>query len=88
MSKAPCRSREGPSGFWLAGCRDWFRARASHDIPHLSLAEALSVVTLGLIRCYDASLLDFAGLSRISVDLERLLLYTYPLVAVLPEGQQ
>lgn len=56
--------------------------RANHDIPRLSLADALSVVALGLIGYYAASLLDFAGLSRISVDLERLLLYTYPLIVI------
>jgi drug/metabolite transporter (DMT)-like permease len=43
--------------------------RENRNLPRLSLAEALSVVALGLIGYYAANLLDFAGLCRISVDL-------------------
>lgn len=53
------------------------------DVSRLSLVEALSVVAFGLIGYYAASLLDFTGLARISVDLERLFLYTYPLIVIL-----
>jgi drug/metabolite transporter (DMT)-like permease len=48
----------------------------------LSARDCVEVAFFGLIGFYAASLLDFAGLARISVNLERLILYTYPLIVI------
>ncbi|HRL39046.1 MAG TPA: DMT family transporter, partial [Comamonas denitrificans] len=41
------------------------------------------VVALGLLGYYGASILDFLGLQYISASLERLILFTYPLLTIL-----
>jgi drug/metabolite transporter (DMT)-like permease len=58
-------------------------AYLSRSGARLSARDLLGVAAFGLIGYYAASLLDFAALVRISVDLERLVLYTYPLIVVL-----
>jgi drug/metabolite transporter (DMT)-like permease len=49
----------------------------------LSRRDRLEIAFFGLIGYYAASVLDFVGFARILVDLERLVLYTYPLIVIL-----
>jgi drug/metabolite transporter (DMT)-like permease len=58
-------------------------AYLSRSGARLSARDLLGIATFGLVGYYAASLLDFAALVRISVDLERLVLYTYPLIVIL-----
>ena len=58
----------------------WREGRAA---PRLSRREMASLVALGLLGYYGASLLDFIGLQYISAGLERLILFTYPTLTVL-----
>ncbi|MBY6243046.1 DMT family transporter [Methylosinus sp. Sm6] len=58
-------------------------AYLSRSGARLSARDILGIAAFGLVGYYAASLLDFAALVRISVDLERLVLYTYPLIVVL-----
>jgi drug/metabolite transporter (DMT)-like permease len=57
--------------------------RSARSAPPLTRADWLKVISLGLIGYYGASLLDFWGLAYISAGLERLTLYTYPVIVIL-----
>ena len=52
--------------------------RESHRGPPLTRRQWISVVGLGLLGFYGASLFDFIGLHYISTSLERLVLFSYP----------
>ncbi|RDE49166.1 MAG: DMT family transporter [Candidatus Accumulibacter meliphilus] len=56
---------------------------ASRAAPSLSRRDWLTLIALGLLGYYGASLLDFIGLSYISAGLERLILFTYPTLTVM-----
>jgi drug/metabolite transporter (DMT)-like permease len=58
-------------------------AYLSRNGARLTARDLLKIAAFGLVGYYAASLLDFAGLALISVDLERLVLYTYPLIVIL-----
>jgi drug/metabolite transporter (DMT)-like permease len=53
--------------------------------PALSRRDALSILGLGVLGYYLASLTDFIGLRYISAGLERLILFIYPTLVVLIE---
>lgn len=65
-----------PAFLWVG----WRETRASAP---LTRGEKISLVLLGLLGYYGASLLDFIGLKYISAGLERLILFTYPTLTVL-----
>lgn len=52
-------------------------------VPGWIGASLLWVVALGLLGYYGASILDFLGLQYINASLERLILFTYPLLTIL-----
>jgi drug/metabolite transporter (DMT)-like permease len=54
-----------------------------HEPLHLTRADWLQLMLLGLLGYYVASYLDFLGLRYISAALERIVLYTYPTLVVL-----
>jgi drug/metabolite transporter (DMT)-like permease len=60
----------------------WWASRAATTMP-LTRADWKSLVLLGFIGYYLASLLDFAGLQYITAALERLVLFLYPTMVVL-----
>jgi len=49
----------------------------------ISFVDALSILGLGFLGYYLASILDFEGLRYISAQLERLILFTYPVMVAL-----
>lgn len=57
--------------------------RPAADPRPLAWADRLKVAALGMTGYYVASIFDFLGLAYISAGLERLILYTYPLVVIL-----
>ena len=61
----------------------WVGFVASRSAPPLTGRDWWTLVTLGLLGYYGASLLDFLGLQYISAGLERLILFTYPTLTVL-----
>jgi drug/metabolite transporter (DMT)-like permease len=61
----------------------WIGVRASRGALPLSRRDWLAVIALGLLGYYGASILDFAGLQYITAGLERLILFTYPTLALL-----
>lgn len=61
----------------------WVGFAASRSAPALSRRDWLSVVGLGFLGYYGASILDFIGLQYISAGLERLILFTYPTLTLL-----
>ncbi|MEY2631587.1 MAG: hypothetical protein RIR00_241 [Pseudomonadota bacterium] len=69
----------------------WVGLRASRGAPGLQRRDYLSVLALGLLGYYGASIFDFLGLQYISAGLERLILFTYPtltlLIGVLFQGK-
>ncbi|WP_291989475.1 DMT family transporter [Candidatus Accumulibacter sp. ACC007] len=56
---------------------------ASRAAPSLSRRDWLTLIVLGLLGYYGASILDFIGLAYISAGLERLILFTYPTLTVM-----
>jgi drug/metabolite transporter (DMT)-like permease len=61
----------------------WVGFVASRSALPLTGRDWGTLVTLGLLGYYGASLLDFLGLQYISAGLERLILFTYPTLTVL-----
>ena len=61
----------------------WVGFTASRAAPPLSRRDWVTLVALGLLGYYGASILDFIGLRYISAGLERLILFTYPTLTVL-----
>jgi drug/metabolite transporter (DMT)-like permease len=61
----------------------WIGLRASRGAPPLTRRDWLTVVVLGLLGYYGASILDFLGLQYITAGLERLILFTYPTMTLL-----
>ena len=61
----------------------WVGFSASRNMPALSLRDWLAVAVLGVLGYYGASILDFLGLKYISAGLERLILFTYPMLTLL-----
>ena len=59
----------------------WWSSRAP-GAPRFSRGDWTSLVVLGFIGYYLASLLDFMGLAYISAALERLILFLYPTIVV------
>jgi drug/metabolite transporter (DMT)-like permease len=58
-------------------------AHRNGDQARLTYRELLTVAGLGVLGFYLAGFLDFAGLSYISADLERLILFLYPTLVVI-----
>ena len=61
----------------------WVGWSASRKLEPLQARDWLTVLALGLLGYYGASILDFMGLQYISASLERLILFTYPLLTIL-----
>ena len=61
----------------------WVGWSASRKLAPLQARDWLTVLALGLLGYYGASILDFMGLQYISASLERLILFTYPLLTIL-----
>lgn len=61
----------------------WVAYTSGRGAPPLSRRDWGALVSLGLLGYYGASILDFLGLQYISAGLERLILFTYPTLAVL-----
>ena len=61
----------------------WIGLRASRGAKPLTRRDWLTVIALGLLGYYGASILDFAGLKYISAGLERMILFTYPTLTLL-----
>ncbi len=59
------------------------RKAVAQNVPPLSKRDWLTIIILGLLGYYFASLFDFLGLQYISAGLERLILFTYPTMVVL-----
>ena len=64
-------------GFWLY----WRRERAK--MPEISGSVVMKCVLLGLLGYYFAAYMDFTGLKYITAQLERLVLFTYPLFTMI-----
>ncbi|MBD1388078.1 DMT family transporter [Neiella sp. HB171785] len=62
---------------WL----QWSRRKS--QAHHLCSKKGLAVIGIGVLGYFIASLLDFIGLSYISAQLERVVLFSYPLLVVL-----
>jgi drug/metabolite transporter (DMT)-like permease len=61
----------------------WVALRTGKNAPAMDWRSRGSIVLLGLLGYYGASILDFAGLQYISAGLERLILFTYPALTLL-----
>lgn len=61
----------------------WVGWHVGKTAPALSRRDILLLCFLGLCGYYGSSLLDFMGLQYISAALERLILFTYPMLVVL-----
>ena len=61
----------------------WVGFRSSRSAPPLTRRDWGSLLVLGLLGYYGASLFDFLGLQYISAGLERLILFTYPTLTIL-----
>lgn len=61
----------------------WVGLHSSRSAAPLSRRDWLSLVALGLLGYYGASILDFIGLRYITAGLERLILFTYPTLTIL-----
>ena len=64
-------------GFWVLRRRNGFSA------PRLSVSEISLYAVVGLLGYYFAAYLDFVGLKYITAQLERLVLFTYPLFVMI-----
>lgn len=61
----------------------WVLKKSPHALDELSVANIVVIITLGFLGYFLASLLDFHGLIYISAQLERLTLFTYPVMVAL-----
>jgi drug/metabolite transporter (DMT)-like permease len=61
----------------------WVGFRSSRSAAPLTRRDWISLMVLGLLGYYGASILDFLGLQYISAGLERLILFTYPTLTLL-----
>ena len=61
----------------------WVGFHSSRSVVPLTARERVSLVALGLLGYYGASILDFLGLQYVSAGLERLILFTYPTLTIL-----
>ncbi len=61
----------------------WTLRKPSLQAQALTLKDPLAILLLGFMGYYLASILDFQGLSYISAQLERLTLFTYPIMVAL-----
>jgi drug/metabolite transporter (DMT)-like permease len=61
----------------------WVAVHTSRAAPPLTRREWGTLLLLGLVGYYGASLFDFLGLQYISAGLERLILFTYPTLTIL-----
>lgn len=61
----------------------WVGLRESRGAKPLTRRDWATVVALGLLGYYGASILDFLGLQYITAGLERLILFTYPTMTLL-----
>lgn len=61
----------------------WVGYVASRGMPALTARDWAGVATMGLAGYYGASVFDFLGLQYISAGLERLILFTYPMMTLL-----
>lgn len=50
---------------------------------HLSIKDSVLLIIVGLLGYYCASILDFMGLTYISAGLERIILFSYPILTIL-----
>lgn len=69
--------------FILIGYFGYRRRVAENDGPLLTAKSLLTVAAIGALGYYLASYLDFAGLTYISAQFDRLILLTYPIFVVL-----
>jgi drug/metabolite transporter (DMT)-like permease len=61
----------------------WVGFTASRSADPLTRRDWLTVLMLGMLGYYGASILDFLGLQYISAGLERLILFTYPTLTLM-----
>lgn len=61
----------------------WSLKKQPHIINLVSIKDTLAILALGFVGYYLASILDFKGLHYISAQLERLTLFTYPIIVAL-----
>lgn len=61
----------------------WIGYQSSRSAPPLTRRDWITLLLLGLLGYYGASLFDFLGLQYISAGLERLILFTYPTLTIL-----
>ncbi|HLA35526.1 MAG TPA: DMT family transporter [Rhodocyclaceae bacterium] len=61
----------------------WVGFSSAQGAPPLDRRDWLKIAALGMLGYYGASLLDFLGLQYISAGLERLILFTYPMLTLL-----
>ncbi len=62
----------------------WWTLRKNPQIINLiTLKDPIAILALGFVGYYLASILDFQGLEYISAQLERLVLFTYPIMVAL-----
>ena len=73
-----------PTGLWarlsdaVAGWWAYRQRRAKGQPTDLSMATIAGTAAIGVVGYYLASILDIEGLSRITAQFERLILFTYP----------
>ena len=61
----------------------WVMRKPSGNIRAITTKDLFAILVLGFLGYYLASLLDFEGLNHISAQLERLTLFTYPVMVAL-----
>lgn len=61
----------------------WVIRKPSAEIKKLTIKDFAAILVLGFMGYYLASMLDFKGLTYISAQLERLTLFTYPVMVAL-----
>ncbi len=61
----------------------WVMRKPSDNIRAMTVKDFFAILGLGFLGYYLASLLDFEGLNYISAQLERLTLFTYPVMVAL-----
>ncbi len=61
----------------------WVGFSSSRKAPPIPRRDWIALIVLGLLGYYASSILDFIGLKYITAGLERLILFTYPTLAVL-----
>ncbi len=66
------------------GLMAWQTRKQTGNLPKLSLTTIIATIILGMLGYYVASYLDLLGLTHITAQFERLILFTYPIfVAIL-----